>query len=190
MAIGARSGGPKCTDVAGQADHIIPVSQGGRFFDDTNVHASCRLCNRARVNNSASARWRTSATAITLVIGPAWAGKFEYFEAHRRRDDLIVDYWTIAKAIGTDDHRSVSEVRNSLLAALRTGKSSAPRAWITSTDPEVEQKYPHHEVVAIDPGRDVVMQRLAGVTPGSQTACQTAADRWYATRSATPSRKW
>lgn len=183
--------GPKCTGNADQADHIIPVSQGGAFFDDLNVRASCASCNRARVNNRASDRWRMAPTRITLVIGPPRAGKHEHVEAHKRRDDLVVDYSTVANAIGTHDHRSVNEVRNSLLTVLRTGKSSAPAAWITSTDPEAEQKYPHHEVVVIDPGRDVVRHRLTeGRCPAEWLRI---ADAWYASRSATrdsPSRKW
>ena len=42
-------GGPTCTQIATQVDHIIPIRLGGAWLDPANLRASCAKCNRARV---------------------------------------------------------------------------------------------------------------------------------------------
>lgn len=37
-----------CLHEATEVDHILPVSMGGEWFDDSNLRASCRPCNLAR----------------------------------------------------------------------------------------------------------------------------------------------
>jgi len=39
---------PGCTVAATHIDHIVPVSQGGAWFDPNNLRASCRWCNLSR----------------------------------------------------------------------------------------------------------------------------------------------
>ena len=42
--------GPRCKTVATQADHIIPLSEGGRRLDPDNLRAACAPCNIGRQN--------------------------------------------------------------------------------------------------------------------------------------------
>lgn len=43
--------GDHCTLDATEADHIIPLAQGGAPYDPRNLRAACRACNRARGPN-------------------------------------------------------------------------------------------------------------------------------------------
>jgi 5-methylcytosine-specific restriction endonuclease McrA len=38
-------GGPRCTEIATTAHHVVPTSQGGAFFDLQNLQAACAPCN-------------------------------------------------------------------------------------------------------------------------------------------------
>lgn len=40
--------GPRCTQHANDADHIIPPNEGGAPFDPDNARAACEPCNRGR----------------------------------------------------------------------------------------------------------------------------------------------
>src|SRR5664280_1276336 len=47
--------GPKCTVIATQVDHIVPVKpdgSGGAWFEPANLRAACFACNRDRVENA------------------------------------------------------------------------------------------------------------------------------------------
>ena len=39
--------GPNCTRFATAVDHIIPVADGGMFWQTSNLRAACRTCNSA-----------------------------------------------------------------------------------------------------------------------------------------------
>jgi len=41
--------GTKCTTIADQVDHIIPVAYGGAWWDHDNLRASCQNCNLGRI---------------------------------------------------------------------------------------------------------------------------------------------
>jgi len=41
--------GSKCTTIADQVDHIIPVAFGGAWWDHDNLRASCQNCNLGRI---------------------------------------------------------------------------------------------------------------------------------------------
>lgn len=40
--------GKKCTVVANDVDHIIPLAFGGALLDRSNLRAACAACNRGR----------------------------------------------------------------------------------------------------------------------------------------------
>ena len=156
-----------CTIRATEVDHIVPVLQGGSWYDTSNLRASCKSCNRRRVNSSASERWRTASTKITLVIGPPSAGKTTYVAKHRSPDDLVVDYDRIAEALGSDVshghsdaiHASVMAARNAILRSLREGKAQTKQAWIISANPRAETMFPYHRLVRLIPDEDEVLAR-------------------------------
>ena len=47
-----RINGPKCTYIATDCDHIVPMSQGGAAYDNRNLRASCAPCNLGRVDRT------------------------------------------------------------------------------------------------------------------------------------------
>jgi 5-methylcytosine-specific restriction protein A len=46
---------PGCTTRASDADHIVPASLGGAWFDPSNLRAACKHCNVARRNGERAA---------------------------------------------------------------------------------------------------------------------------------------
>lgn len=40
--------GPRCTGVATEVDHIVPLALGGDRLDPDNLRASCKSCNSSR----------------------------------------------------------------------------------------------------------------------------------------------
>lgn len=54
--------GPRCTGRATEADHVIPVAEGGPEFDPANGQAACPDCHKAKTAAEA-ARGRARAAA-------------------------------------------------------------------------------------------------------------------------------
>ncbi len=157
--------GPRCRGHATQVDHIVPVTQGGAWWDESNLRASCQPCNRDRVDSRGTDRWKRATTRIVLVVGPPCAGKAQHVQEAKQPSDLVIDYDAIADALGARDdpdgtvHRSAMAARNALLGALRRGECDARRAWIISANPKAESVFPFHERVVVDPGHAVVVER-------------------------------
>lgn len=193
-----RIGGPKCTIVATEADHIIPPADGGPKFDLDNLRAACKACNVRRANLAKHREgWRRSAARIVLIVGPVGGGKSTYAREHAGERDVIVDYDTISQAFGPaltygaeQRHDVASAARNAVLARLRRGEIAASTVWLVSANPGAEGMFPHHEVVVVDPGRDEVLRRCGRERPASFVRL---VDDWYARRAtvaAGPSREW
>lgn len=158
--------GPKCTTVATQVDHIVPMSQGGAPYDPDNLRASCRACNVGRSNQRSEA-WRHAATKIMLVVGPPFAGKTKRVAELAAPGDLLVDYDTIAAGLGArrgDDsmHDVVAAARTAMLRKVQQGAVGVGTAWIVSANPDAESMFPSHEIVVVDPGLDECLARCAG----------------------------
>lgn len=176
-----------CTQIATTVDHIVPVTKGGAWWDDTNLRASCKHCNNARIDRTQTEAWRTAHTNITLVIGPPGAGKSTYVQTHARPGDLIVDYDALAASLGGNPHSHgdqlhsvVNAARNSILRTLRKGQAGVDRAWIISANPEAETRFPWHQVVVIDPGQEQV--RTQAEAAGRPPSFQRLIDDWYQRR--------
>ena len=167
--------GPHCKGKATEVDHIVPVADGGLLFDPGNLRAACDKCNTWRAQRQKSQfGWKRADTHITLVMGPPGAchEMLAYIEANSTPGDLVIDYRSLAAAIG-DRPDEVKKLRNSLIVKLKRGEVEAPRAWLTSTNPKARDMFPHHDVVVIDPGRE---QALTCVHAGGEGLV----DTWYA----------
>jgi hypothetical protein len=90
---------PRCTTHATHVDHIIPVTQGGPWWDHDNLRAACQNCNLGRIDHKRNERWRKANTHITLIVGPPGAPKFEHAQTLAKPGDLIIDYDEIKKAL-------------------------------------------------------------------------------------------
>lgn len=159
-------GGPRCVGTADQVDHIVPLIQGGAPYDPDNLRAACKACNVARAN-ARDDNWRFSKTKITLVMGAPGSGKTTYVKERAAPGDLIVDYDTLASAVGATSssdelHDVVSAARNALLRKVRRGEVGAPRVWLVSSNPEADSLFPSHEIVVLDPGMDECLARCTG----------------------------
>ncbi|WP_405149456.1 AAA family ATPase [Sphaerisporangium sp. NBC_01403] len=129
---------------------------------------------------------------LYVVTGPPAAGKSTWVREHAKPGDVVVDYDLIAGALsgptpacgGTHDHRgAVRDVAfRARSAAIREALRHAADidVYIIHTLPPADAlaKYAEHRahLVTIDPGHDVVMQRIAEQRPSTARA---VAKRWY-----------
>jgi hypothetical protein len=160
--------GAGCTVHATEVDHIVPISKGGSWYDPTNLRGSCVTCNNKRVDRKRTEGWRTARTRIVLVVGPPGAGKTTWVNENKGEHDLVVDYDSLAAALGSpvdhnhsdSIHTATMAARNAVLTSLRKGAVNIGRAWIISSNPRAEDIFPFHTVVTVDPGREVVEARV------------------------------
>lgn len=84
--------GPRCTQQATEADHIVALAKGGARLDLTNLRAACRPCNaaeggrlgQARRQRTPSRNWfgdhkpapnAPTERMVVLIVGPPGSGK-------------------------------------------------------------------------------------------------------------------
>lgn len=172
--------GPRCKRRASQVDHIVPLAHGGSN-ELSNLRAACATCNA-----STGSQVRKRTTHVVLVAGPPGAGKTTYVESHRALDDLVIDYDTIAQALGSNvshghgNHAAANAARGAVLTALRQGRVEAQRAWIISSNPNAATMFDHDELVTIDPGIEEVRRRSMQAQRPQQWL--SLIDAWYAAR--------
>jgi adenylate kinase family enzyme len=130
--------------------------------------------------------------ALYVVVGPPGAGKTTYVQEHAQEGDVVIDMDRIASALtvsGVDTHQHGRTVRSVAHRARLTAISAALRyvdrvdVYVIHTKPRAEAmaKYARHGamVITIDPGQDVVMQRVA---EQRSDVAQDVAQQWYAER--------
>lgn len=129
--------------------------------------------------------------ALTVVTGPPAAGKTTYVNTHARPGDIVIDYDRLAEALttpgaSTHEHgrllkRVAYKARH---AAIQEALLLADRVdvWVIHTNPKPEAIASYQDVnatiIPIDPGRDVVLARIADQRPDD--AADTA-EQWYRT---------
>ena len=182
-----------------QADHIVPIAQGGDRYDVKNGQCLCLKCHAiktAKESNSKRSAWslhpdwmpRSKAT-LTVVCGPPAAGKNFYIDLHRQEHDIVIDVDQIASQLfsvsGHDWNREhLSEVmrqRNNLLAEL--SKAEGRTAWAIATEPTAagrkwwSEKLGAKEIIVIETQPRVCEQRIA--RDPRRTTQRGAAVRWW-----------
>ena len=191
--------GPRCTTHANTVDHIIPVNQGGPWWDPDNLRATCRNCNLDRIDRKKTEAWRNSNTHITLIIGPPGTNKHQAITA--QPGDLIIDYDSINAALGIEAHPDLHgpaiKARGAILGELKAGRVKSKRAFIISSNPKAEGMFPYHTIKIVDPGIEQAYRNIQGGSGQGEEGRQARLVReWYRVRQGatgqaqTNSRNW
>ncbi|MEV8043555.1 hypothetical protein AB0P02_06840 [Streptomyces griseoluteus] len=129
---------------------------------------------------------------LYVVTGPPAAGKTSWIEARARATDIVIDLDRITQALMGPGAPGWSQHPIALKVAHRARYAAIDEAvkhldqvdvYLIHTMPSAKwlARYRRHgaEVVAVDPGKDIVMQRIADMrAPGLRAV----ATRWYAQR--------
>lgn len=130
--------------------------------------------------------------ALHVITGPPAAGKSTWVRENARPDDVLIDLDRLASALTvhgepTHDHpdhvlRVALDARQAaILRAVRLARTHD--VYVIHGQPQRGDLrfYGRHgaRVVTVDPGRDVVMERVRADRP---PAAADAAERWYAAR--------
>lgn len=126
---------------------------------------------------------------LYVVTGPPAAGKSSWIEARARPTDVVIDLDRITAALSGPGAPSWTQDGIALKVAHRARYAAIDEALkhVDDTDiylihtmpsPKWIARYRRHgaEIIAVDPGRDIVMQRIQDMrAPGLQAV----ATKWY-----------
>lgn len=183
--------------VATIRDHKLALAFGGTDTAE-NTQGLCTDCHDAKSKAEAAEGVRRPrfgeahpiwlprpAIPVTIISGPAGAGKSTYAKAHAKPSDIIIDFDEINLEMTgrhghqrqPDDIRRTLDERNQRLAALSHAKHG--RCWfIVGAPTERERQWWKDklgaEVVLLDPGLEVCVERI-----GDSLTRRTAAEYWY-----------
>lgn len=144
---------------------------------------------------------------LIVVTGPPAAGKSSWIRAHAKAQDIVIDLDLMALALAGPgaDHHAHSDVlmrvvHRARFAALNEAYQHLDKVdvYVIHTQPSAKAmaKYRRMQarIVTVDPGREIVMQRIKDMR---QPGMEAVATRWYNQRrptspSAMPqaSRQW
>lgn len=106
---------------------------------------------------------------IHVIIGPPCAGKSTYINEHKKDGDLVIDYDVIASALGSPKKHDAEGLIKKAAFEAREGaikealKSPGSESWIIHTKPSTQQLENYEkaeaEIIKLDPGRDVCLER-------------------------------
>jgi hypothetical protein len=129
---------------------------------------------------------------LIVVTGPPAAGKSSWIKAHARADDIVIDLDLMALAMagpGADHHAHgdvlMRVVHRARFAALNEAYQHLDKVdvYVIHTQPSAKAraKYKRLEarIVTVDPGRDIVMQRVKAMR---QPEMERVVTRWYNAR--------
>lgn len=128
-------------------DHIRPHRGDEHLaFDRANLQAMCKPCHDAKTAHetgfAGGGAKRLTTAQVTLVCGPPCSGKTTWVRDRAQPGDLVVDWDTLAQALGSPhpwDHPTaltpfIAEARDAVTARL-SRSHNAERAWIIATAP-------------------------------------------------------
>ncbi|MET9506911.1 AAA family ATPase [Streptomyces flavidovirens] len=144
---------------------------------------------------------------LYVVTGPPAAGKSSWIQAHAKPQDIVIDLDLMALAMAGPgaDHHAHGDVLMRVVHRARFAALNEAYQHLDSTDVYVIHTQPSAKamakykrlkarIVVVDPGREIVMQRIEDMR---QPGMRAVATRWYrqrrdTSRSAMPqsSRDW
>jgi len=126
---------------------------------------------------------------LIVVTGPPGAGKSSWIRSHARPTDIVIDLDLMALAMsgpGADHHNHsdvlLKVVHRARFAAIREAEQHLDKTdvYLINTLPSAKARADYKRlkarIVVVDPGRDVVMQRIETMR---QPAMRAVATKWY-----------
>lgn len=126
---------------------------------------------------------------LIVVCGPPASGKSSWVRAHAKPTDVVIDLDLMAQAMagpGADTHHHGEQllhvVHKARYAAINAAQDVVDKVdvYLIHTQPSAKARAKYKRMgarmVTVDPGRDVVMQRIRDMRrPGMEAV----ATRWY-----------
>lgn len=133
---------------------------------------------------------------LYVLVGPPASGKSTYALTHAKQGDIIIDYDRLAQALtapGAPTHQHPPHL-NAITRAARTAAIDTALKQAGNVDvylihsnpgPDRLAYYEQHgaDIIVIDPGRDVVVERCRRERPRRMLA---VVDEWYTKWTASP----
>lgn len=129
---------------------------------------------------------------LYVITGPPAAGKSSWIEARARPTDVVIDLDRLTAALSgpgapswTQDGIPLKVAHRVRYAAIDEAVKHLDQADVylihTMPSPKWLARYRRHgaEIIAVDPGKDIVMQRIADMR---SPALRAVATKWYAQR--------
>jgi hypothetical protein len=126
---------------------------------------------------------------LYVVSGPPGAGKSSWIRAHAKPVDVVIDFDLLALALsgpGAGDRaytRTLEKVvHKARWAAIREAEMHLDQidVYLINTSPSPRDRANYKrlgaKMITVDPGRDIVMQRIADMRQPGMAA---VAERWY-----------
>jgi dephospho-CoA kinase len=126
---------------------------------------------------------------LYVVTGPPGAGKSSWIRAHAKPCDIVIDLDLMALALAGPgaDHHNHSEtllkvVHRARYAAIREAEQhlDTTDVYLIQTLPSAKQRAQFKRlkarIITVDPGRDIVMQRIEDMR---QPGMKAVATKWY-----------
>lgn len=129
---------------------------------------------------------------LYVITGPPAAGKSSWIKAHAKADDIVIDLDLMALAMAGPgaDHHAHSDVlmrvvHRARFAALNEAYQHLDKVdvYVIHTQPSAKARAKYKRlnarIVTVDPGRDIVMQRVKAMR---QPEMERVVSRWYNAR--------
>jgi hypothetical protein len=131
---------------------------------------------------------------LIVVTGPPASGKSTWVRAHAKPADIVIDYDVLAQALSGPGASRQAHSKAAEAVAQRARRAAIEEAkrhikdtdvYLIHTTPQdkamAEYRRLSARIVEIDPGKEVVMQRIDSMR---RPALRSVATRWYAGRDA------
>lgn len=125
-----------------------------------------------------------SNATVTLVMGSPCAGKTTYVREHKTNRDVVIDYDTIAQALGspvTHGHPKalvpyIIHIRDALLDRIET-KRPTTNVWIVACNPSSREYALADNVVTLD--TDATECKARAIQAGRPSTWPRLIDEWH-----------
>lgn len=188
----------QCGDPATVVDHIVPVEQGGSFWDPRNHQPMCKRCHDAKsaTENGGFGNRRADAFSpaipTTVICGPPGAGKTTWVGMRKNPGDLVVDMDALYHALsGLPWYEKpeillpfVCEARDAVLRRLAR-KSDIRHAWVIASGARKADRDRYRaggaEVIVLETPIDQCLRRIMADSRRSAKAAlwENLVRRWW-----------